>query len=155
MSAANAAELAVLLNNPQACQDFAQKVQQRLPHDDPNSALLAASLLGFIAAIPSMLQAVRQALPLDSSPLRRFLEAYWSQTSDVLSEELHGLLGYLDDAYLLGLALLQLASPEVVLPMQLMDWLKQTERLLPAESALVRQLLAHVQQPVGRPGYAL
>ncbi len=137
--------LKVLANDPN--DTFDEQVELMKTAD---AALVCSPLRDMVLTSPAMLEAV-QAWSGDASvsphfkKTHGFLLSYLFHEDDILPDNIHGLFGYLDDSFLIGLAFQRAAaersawgkrlSPDLQdIALQVPGWLNLCRRLLPDET---------------------
>lgn len=137
-----------------------QAVRERFP--GRRSRRISRELRSFILVMPDMLRQIRAWAADDEAPsawkrLQGYALSYLYSSEDLLPESRQGLLGYLDDAYLIGrvfeMALLRAAEPRLRglpgqedLVVQVPRWNALTRTVIPDVADRIDQMLAELNR---------
>ena len=139
---------------------FATEIEKRIGTE--KSAHFVVELRNFILVAPEMIAQIRDwsADPNMSSKLKNihgFLLTYLYHPEDFFSDETHGLLGYLDDAYFVGrvyeetmkatdYTVRRYLPNQKNLGAQIHSWIEQTREILPEETRKIDQMMDELLQ---------
>jgi uncharacterized membrane protein YkvA (DUF1232 family) len=146
-------QLMQLSRNPDDA--FAKIVTERL--NFPSRTEPVDQLRNFVLTLPHMINQIQAwadnpLIPSQVRHLNGFVLTYLYHPADLVSEESGGLIGYLDDAYLVGCVYL-LTMPQADansypqfhdsnnLTSQIPGWLSLTRRVLPEETKMIDKMI--------------
>lgn len=134
---------------------FEEEIRER--SNGKRSRSKARELRNFILVLPDMIRQIRvwldaAAIPAEVRNLHGFMLTYLYHPLDFVRDDSYGLLGYLDDAYLVGSVYLRIAAhlsstdvhhrPKTDgLSRQLGSWLFLTAQIIPTECRKIDRML--------------
>lgn len=125
---------------------FYSRIKKNVPFEE--ISIYNSKLTSFIISIPQMLIEIQKSYKTEinekTKNLYGFLLTYLYHPNDFISEEDSGLLGYLDDAYLIGLVYQHNSSDEPKYFTEVDEWLSKTRKVIPNVTKKIDELFSEL-----------
>ncbi|MDX1918667.1 MAG: hypothetical protein SFT81_05960 [Candidatus Caenarcaniphilales bacterium] len=121
-----------------------KRIKKQVPYQEVDHYL--KELTNFIHCIPDLLVEVQASYAEPNTPpvlknLLGYLLTYFYHPQDLIDDEEKGLLGYLDDAYLIGIVYSRLPINHNSNFSNLQEWLNLTKIVIPSVTKQLDQVL--------------